>query len=197
LGKNSDGVSDVNASTLGPGGACAHDVRAHQNLFVGETILDWCEVRHRIRDQHKFRLAAVNGVAQPPSAHRLAATLGMVATQAEVTLAAGRDCPGDHGLPDFVARHSGTELLDNAHRFMADRQPACDRILALESMHVGTADRGRRYAQQCVARTDLWNRFVLQDDPTWLDENGGFHEQCLPMRLAPIARRTHQLLAFI
>ena len=71
--------------------------------------------------------------------------------------------------------HGRTELLDHADRLVADREAARDRVLALQDMDVGPADRRRRDLDQRVERPDFRDRLLVQHDPAGLDKNRGFH----------------------
>ena len=86
------------------------------------------EVGHGVGHQHVLGLAAVDGVAEAPAAHRLPAVLGagpvlrMAAAQAGLAVPARRDRAGDDPLALAVALHGRAELLDHADRLMADGQ---------------------------------------------------------------------------
>ena len=69
------------------------------------------------------------------------AALREVAGQAGVALAAGRDCPDEDALADVVADDARTQLLDDADGLVAEDQSRLDRVLALDDVDVGPADR--------------------------------------------------------
>ena len=100
-----------------------------------------CAVGH----EQVLGLRAVDGVAEAPAADGLVAgavaALREVAGQAGVALAARRDGADEDALADLVAGHAGAELLDDADRLVADDQPGPDRVLALDDVEVGAADR--------------------------------------------------------
>jgi hypothetical protein len=90
-------------------------------------------------------------------------------------VAAGADGAGDDALALGVALDRRPQLLDHADRLVPYRQAARNGILALEDMDVGAADGRRRDADQGIHRTDVRDRFLLEHDPSGLDEDGGFH----------------------
>ena len=91
----------------------AHDVGAHQHLLVGQPVGHGGEVRHGVRHQQVLRLRAVDGVAEAPAAHRLAAALGVVTVQAGMALPARRDRTDDDALPDGVAADARSQSVDH------------------------------------------------------------------------------------
>ena len=190
--KHRHGVADADAAALRAGEAGRHDVGAHQHLLVGEPVRHRSEVRHGIGHQHVFGLASVDGVAEAPAAQRLPAVLGagpvlgMAAAQAGLAVPARRDRTGDDPLALAVALHGRAELLDHADRLVADGQPSGHRILALEDVDVGAADRGGGDADERIERTDIRDRLLVEDDAAGLDEDGDFH---LGHRHLPKARR--------
>src|SRR6185437_698537 len=60
-------------------------------------------------------------------------------------------------------------------RLVTDGQALGDRILALENMDVGAADRRRGDADQRIERPDLGNRLLVEHDAVRFDEDRGFH----------------------
>ncbi len=54
-----------------------------------------------------------------------------------------RDRADEHAFADLVAGHARPQLLDHADRLVADDQPGSDRVLALDDVDVGAADRRR------------------------------------------------------
>src|SRR3712207_8441260 len=52
-----------------------------------------------------------------------------------------------------------------------------DRVLALQDVDVGAADRRRRDAEKGVRRADLGNGSLLELDPAGFDEDGGAHRR--------------------
>ena len=65
---------------------------------------------------------------------------------------------------------------------MADDEAGRDRVLALEDVHVGAADRRRRDSQERVARTDVRNAAFLKLDLAGADEDGRFHHPTIGSR---------------
>jgi hypothetical protein len=82
---------------------------------------------------------------------------------------------GDHALAFFEAGYARTQLLDDADRLVPNRQRLGYRIFALENVNVGAADGRGGDSDQCILRADIGDRFVIEDDPPLLNENGGFH----------------------
>jgi hypothetical protein len=58
---------------------------------------------------------------------------------------------------------------------MADRQAFADRILALEDVNVGAADRRGRDAQQGIERPDIGDGLVPKDNTAFLGEHRRLH----------------------
>lgn len=81
----------------------------------------------------------------------------------------------DDPLTLLKALDVGPEPLDDPHRLMSNGQTLRDRILALQDMNVGAADRGRAHPHQCVQRAHLRNALLLKADTAGFDEHGGFH----------------------
>jgi hypothetical protein len=181
LREHRDEIADAHVAAFGAGEARRHDVGAHQHLFIGEAVRNGRKVGHGVRHQDVFGLASVDGVAELPAAHRLppvrraGPVLGMAAVEAGMAVAARRDRPGNHPLALAVAVHLRSELLDDADGFVADGQTLLDRILALEDVDVGAADRRRGDPDQRVGGADVGNRLVVDDDAVGLDEDRGFH----------------------
>ena len=126
---------------------------------------------------------------QPPSACAwpcgvLPPHCGLVAVEAGEALAAGRDGADDDALPTLVAGHARPQLLDHADRLVADDAAALDRVLALEDVDIGAADRRGGDPDQRVARPDLRHRLLVEDDTARLDEHGRLH-------------RAHHLFSFL
>jgi hypothetical protein len=128
-----------------------------------------------MRNEDVFGLAAVDGVAETPAAHRLAAALGLEAIKAGMALAAGGDRAGDDALADFISGHRGAEFFDDADGLMSDDASFGDGVLAFEDVDIGAADGGGGDAEKRVARADLGDRLVFQNDAAWLDKDSGFH----------------------
>jgi hypothetical protein len=84
--------------------------------------------------------------------------------QAGVTLTAWRDRAHHDALPERIAVHARAELGDDADRLVADGQTGNDRILALEDMDIGPADRGHGHLDHGFARTGLRYRLALERD---------------------------------
>src|SRR5690606_15023980 len=125
-------------------------------------------------------LAAVDRVAELPAAHRLPAVarvarLRMKAGERRVALPARRDGAGDDALALAIAAHGRPELLDDADGLVTDDETALDRVLALEDVHVGAANRRRRDPQQRVRRPDVGDRLLVENASPRLDEYGRLH----------------------
>ena len=90
-------------------------------------------------------------------------------------MATRRDGAGDDALSLAIARHRRAQLLDDSYRIMADRQAFSDRVLALQDVNVGSANRRRGDSQQGVERTDFGNGLLVQNDAARLDEYRGSH----------------------
>jgi len=187
LREHRHGVADPDAAALRAAESGAHDVGAHQHLFVAEVIGNRGQIRHRIRDEHVFGLAAVDRVPEAPSAHGLSAALGLMATEAAMALATGRDGASDHALPDLVAGNRISELLDHADRLVSNGEAAGDPILAFENVNVGAADGGRGHSHERIARPDARDRLLLEHDASGLREHGGPHGAVSWMGLACLA----------
>ena len=117
---------------------------------------DLGQVGLRVRDEQVLGLRAVDRVAEAPAADRLVAAavtaLGRLADEAGVALAARRDRADEDAVADLVADDAGTELVDDADRLVADDEPGLDRVLALQDVDVGAADRRQRDADDRLAR---------------------------------------------
>ena len=161
LGKNDHCIPNLDAPSLGAAEARRHYVRAHQDLLVREAHRHSAQIGHGVRHTHKFGLAAVDGVAEFPTADRLPTVLGpctvlrAVAAKTRVAVAARSDGPGDYPLALVVATHRGTELFDHTDRFVAHSQALGDRIFALEDMDVRATDRRRGDSDQRIERADI------------------------------------------
>ena len=174
-------VADADATAFGAGEAGRHDVRTHQYLLVGQGSRHRREIGHGVGHQHELGLAAVDGVAELPAAHRLeavtcaGAVLRGLAAQAGIAVAARRDGANDDPLALFVVRYGGTKLFDDADRLVPDGQAFADGILALEDVNIGAADRGRGDAHQRVQGTDVGYGLGFENDAAGLNEDRGFH----------------------
>ncbi len=103
------------------------------------------------------------------------AALAEVAGQAGAALAARRDCADEHTLADLVAGDAGAELVDDADRLVADDQSRSDRVLALEDVDVGAADRRRGDADDGLAGAGMWLGDGLDTDVARTVEDGRAH----------------------
>ena len=158
-------------AALGPAEAGRHDVGAHQHLLVGRArpapAPGWPSRRAPARTRPGSRRSCCrtssrrSASSRAPCRHRPAS---VAAAQAGVAVAARRDGAGDHALALAVALHGRAELLDHADRLVADGQALGDRVLALEDVDVGAADRGGRDPHQRVERTDLGDRLLVEHD---------------------------------
>jgi hypothetical protein len=151
-------VAYLHPRALGGREACRHDVGAHEDVFVGESIRDPGEVRLRVGHPDVLGLAAVDGVAEAPATDGFEAVAAMVALsavprEARSTLAARRDGTHDDALAWRIADDTGTECVDTADELVTDRETRSDRILPFADVDVGAADRRQRHAHQGLAWT--------------------------------------------
>jgi hypothetical protein len=96
LGEHGHRITDLDLSALGTAETGAHDIRAHQDLLVGEPLRHRHQIDHGVGNSDVLRLAAVDRVAEAPAAQRLpvalrraAATLGLVPVETGEALATG------------------------------------------------------------------------------------------------------------
>ncbi|MNY12793.1 hypothetical protein D3C86_1458910 [compost metagenome] len=110
-GKHRNGIADFHLASFGPRKPGRHDVRAHQNLLVTEPIRNRAQIGKGVRYQHVLGLTAIDDVAELPATGGAKAVagiwtiLGTAATQAGITLPAGRDGTGNHPLPFDITAH--------------------------------------------------------------------------------------------
>src|SRR5512132_341981 len=90
-------------------------------------------------------------------------------------MAAGRDRACDDALPFGVAGYGRAELLDHADRLVADGESLGDRVLPLENVDVGGADRRRRDLDQGIQCTDIGDRLLIEYNATGSNEDCSFH----------------------
>ena len=81
----------------------------------------------------------------------------------------------EDALTDLVAGDARAELVDDADRLVADDQPRADRVLALEDVDVGAADRRRRDANDGLADAGARSRDRLDADVAGAVEDGRPH----------------------
>ena len=157
LGEDDDGVADAHAARLRAREAGRGDVGEQEDLLVGHVGRDLREIGLGRRHEQVLGLRAVDGVAEAPAADGLEAgpvsALGEVTGQAGVALAARGDGSDEDALTDLVAGHTGAQLLDDADGLVAERQAWADRVLALDDVDVGPADRRERDPDEGLART--------------------------------------------
>jgi hypothetical protein len=115
-------LGDVPAATTQ---SSREDVRTRHPIFVGEPGGDWRKVRTSIGNEEIRGPRAVDGVAETPAADRSAA-LRVHTVEAMETLAARRDRPHNHALPDRVlVFQARAKLVDHTHRLVTkDENPA-------------------------------------------------------------------------
>src|SRR5690606_1423109 len=148
LGEHHHYVANLDVGRLGPGKAGGHDVRAHQHLFVAQAVRYGGQVGLGVGNQYVLGLGTVDAVAKTPSTHGFVAVAAAAAVlRGQAVLAgiggeAGADGAGDDPLAFLVALYVAPELLDDADRFMTDRQAAGHRVLTLEDVYIGAADGG-------------------------------------------------------
>jgi hypothetical protein len=180
LGEDGDGVADLHVGGLGGRDAGRRDVGEQDAVLVAEIVGDLGQVGLRVGDAEEVGLDAVGGVAQPPAADHLpfvvrAGALGAVSVLAVEAAAARGDGADQHALADLVADDGGAELVDDADRLVADDPARGDRVLALEDVHVGAADRGHRHAHDRVGGPAGGHRPLLERDHAGPLEDGGAH----------------------
>src|SRR5690606_5872365 len=150
-------------------------------LFVAQAVRYGGQVGLGVGNQYVLGLGTVDAVAKTPSTHGFVAVAAAAAVlRGQAVLAgiggeAGADGAGDDPLAFLVALYVAPELLDDADRFMTDRQAAGHRVLTLEDVYIGAADGGGGDPQQRIIRPDLGNRLVLQFDASGLDEYRCLH----------------------
>jgi hypothetical protein len=147
-----------------------HDVWAHQNLLIAQHVGHRGQFGHRVRHAHEFRVAAIDRIAELPSPSRFpsvsrsGAILRMYAAKRCVAVTTGCDRPDDHPVAFLKPFNDGPELLDHAHRFMSESEALTDRVFAFKDVNIGSADRCRGHAQQCVQGTDIGHRLFVEND---------------------------------
>ena len=144
------------------------------------SVGDAREVRLGRGDDDVLALAAVDRVAEAPSADGLeafaaVAALRAVAREARPALAARRDGSDDDAVARREPDDARAEGLDPPDRLVTDDEPGPDRVLALEDVHVGAADRRQRDADERLARSGLGTRDLAQLDLALLDEHCRSH----------------------
>src|SRR5690606_11785382 len=131
--------------------------------------------------KHKLGLAAVNRVAELPTAHCLPTLataypiLGGAAALTGVAVSARRYGTRNYPLPFSESRNCRPEFLDHADRFVTHRQTFLNEISALQDMYVRAADRGSRFPNKHIERSDIRYWFLVQGDPSRLDEDSRLH----------------------
>ena len=95
---------------------------------------------------------------------RAGAVLAQTAAQAGRGIAGWRDRAGDDPLAFLEASNRRPELLDDADRFMADRQASANRIFALQDMHVSAADARFMNFDEHIVDACLRLRHVLEPE---------------------------------
>src|SRR5690606_19339489 len=120
LRKDCNRISNFDVSVFCAREAGAHDVRTHQDMFIGKIVRDRREVRHCMRHTDVLGLATVECVSESPSAHGLAAALCPVRGEACMALSAGRDRAHDDALSDLVPGYARSKFLDYAHSSVPD-----------------------------------------------------------------------------
>src|SRR5437899_2341337 len=81
----------------------------------------------RVWNAEILGLDAVDGVAELPSSGQ--AALRFLTGEAGLALPARRDRADQHALADMVAENAGTNLVNDADGFVADRQAGADGIV--------------------------------------------------------------------
>ncbi|MCY1448716.1 hypothetical protein D9M71_654110 [compost metagenome] len=101
--------------------------------------------------------------------------LGAAATQAGITLPAGRDGTGNHPLPFDKTAYLRPQPLNDAHRLVAHGQPFGHRVFTAQDVYVGTTNSCGGDTDQCVQRSDFRDGLVFQYDSVLFDENSRSH----------------------
>ena len=86
--------------------------------------------------------------------------------------------------PSLIPGHAGAELLDHADRLVTDDEPFLDRILALQDVDVGSADRRQRDLDERLPDARNRARNLAQLDLS------------LPLKHGRSHRRRHGLFSF-
>jgi len=103
-----------------------------------------------------------------------------VAGHTRATLPARRDRADEHAIADVETGDALAKLFDYADRFVPDGETGLNRILASDDVQIGSANRGQRDANNCLARAsarfvDLLNRnFVLTSEYVCFHFNTSF-----------------------
>ena len=188
LGKHHHRVADADVGVFGTLEAGRHDVGAHQHLLIAQAVGDGRQVGLGVGHQQVLGLGAVDQVAIAPAGggfvtmaaaaarcHQVTAVLRRCAILRGIGVEVGADRPGNHPLALAVALHRAAQLLDHADRLVAHRQALGHRVLALQNVHIGAADRGGGDAQQRVVGADSGDGLVGQFNAAGFDKDGGFH----------------------
>jgi len=101
-----------------------------------------------------------------------------------VALATRRNGADEDSIPNLVADQAGSELGNDTNRLVAHDQARLDRILALQDVHVSTADRRQRDSDHGLARTGRWSRdFVDTNIARPVEDCGTHRRRALPAKL--------------
>jgi len=84
--------------------------------------------------------------------------------------------PQQHALSHGIAGYAGSKFIDYPDRFMPDNEPGFDRILSLQDVDVGAADRGQGYPDNCFPVARPGARHVFYFNVVRSVKNQGFHD---------------------
>ena len=152
----------------------------HQDLLVAHPIIDRCEIGHCIGNAHEFGLAAVDRVAELPASIAFQPCL-IPAPSCEPQPHRQAWLHPDSVIAPAITRWPSLKPTTPEPNFSTMPTGSCPivnplaRIFALQNVNVGSADGCGGNSDQCILRTDIRDRFVIEDDPPLLNENGGFH----------------------
>src|SRR6185295_790546 len=106
------------------------------------------------------------------------------------TLATRRDRSDDDAVTNGVAFDTGAQRFDASDRLVADHKTTLDGVLALQDVHVGSADRGQGDLDQRLAGRGLGPRNLADLDLSLANEDRRFHRFHVRPRALPRARIT-------
>ena len=196
LREHRHGVADLDAAAFGAAQAGREDVGHQHDLLVGEPVGNRRQVGPGVGHQQVLGPRAVDRVAEAPAAQR-PATLRVRAVEAVEALAARRDGADDDALADVILRLEPlTELVDDADRLVTEHEPVAHRVLALDDVDVGAADRRGGDADDGLSGPWRRLRTLLDGQPALSAKCHSFHgvhcsSSCKSYRTRRAAQRQH------
>src|SRR6185369_6259551 len=82
-----------------------------------------------------------------------------------------------HAVADVVSGNSFAELFNNANRLVTDDQAGLNRIFAPNDMHIGSAIRSERHANDSLAGAGAWFFYLFDSNVVF-----GMKNICLHFR---------------